>query len=200
MLKRAYENLADYSAERQKWAKAAKYFKLAHDNEGLANAYYKLEDFTSLAQLVDSIPPNAPVLESIGEKFQTMGLCKNAVDAYVKFGDVKRAIDCCVLLNQWNYAVELAEQNNFVQIEQLLQGYAQMLIKNNKKIEAIELFRKANKNTDAARLLAEIAQELREKNAPLLLIKKIYVLAAFEVDSYKQRVWDTQVSQITGTG
>ena len=47
-----------------------------------------------------------------------MGLCKNAVDAYVKFGDVKRAIDCCVLLNQWNYAVELAEQNNFVQIEQ----------------------------------------------------------------------------------
>jgi len=26
---------------------------------------------------------------------------------------------------------------------------------------------------------------LREKNAPLLLIKKIYVLAAFEVDSYK---------------
>jgi WD repeat-containing protein 35 len=44
-----------------------------------------------------------------------------------------------------------------VQIEQLLQSYAQMLIKNNKKIEAIELFRKANKNTDAARLLAEIA-------------------------------------------
>lgn len=191
MLKKAYKNLADYSAERQKWAKAAKYFKLAHDNEGLANAFYKLEDFTSLAQLVDSIPANSPILESIGEKFQTMGLCKNAVDSYVKFGDVKRAIDCCVLLNQWNYAVELAEKNNFVQIEQLLQQYATMLIQKNKKIEAIELFRKANKNTDAARLLAEIAQELREKNAPLLLIKKIYVLAAFEVDSYKQRVWDT---------
>ena len=40
-------------------------------------------------------------------------------------------------------------------------------------MEAIELYRKANKNTEAARLLAEIAQELREKNAPLLLIKKI---------------------------
>lgn len=69
MLKKAYKNLADYSAERQKWAKAAKYFKLAHDNEGLANAYYKLEDFTSLTQLVDSIPPNSPILETIGEKF-----------------------------------------------------------------------------------------------------------------------------------
>lgn len=27
MLKRVYKNLGDYSAERQKWAKAAKYYK-----------------------------------------------------------------------------------------------------------------------------------------------------------------------------
>lgn len=67
-------------------------------------------------------------------------------------------------------------------------------------MEAIELFRKANKNTDAARLLAEIAQELRVKNAPLLLIKKIYVLAALEVDSYKTRVFNAQVATLTKTG
>lgn len=54
------------------------------------------------------------------------------------------------------------------------------MIEKNKKVEAIELYRKANKNTDAARLLAEIALEMREKNAPLLLIKKIYVLAALK--------------------
>lgn len=71
---------------------------------------------------------------------------------------------------------------------------AASLMERNQKIEAIELYRKANKNTESARLLAEIAQELREKNAPLLLIKKIYVLAAFEVDSYKQRVFDAQVA------
>lgn len=29
----------------------------------------------------------------------SMGLCKEAVDAYVKFGDPKKAVDCCVLLN-----------------------------------------------------------------------------------------------------
>jgi len=29
------------------------------------------------------------------------------------------------------------------------------------------------------------------------LIKKVYVLAAFEVDSYKQRVFEQQVTQIT---
>jgi len=43
-----------------------------------------------------------------------MGLAQAAVMSFNKFGDAKRAIDCCVLLNQWQLAVELAEQNNFV--------------------------------------------------------------------------------------
>lgn len=153
-----------------------------------------MEDFASLEALINFLPQASPTLEILGEKFQSMGLCAAAVSAYTKFGDVKRAIDCCVLLNQWHLAVELAEQNNFVQIEQLLSRMAAHLMERNQKIEAIELYRKANKNTESARLLAEIAQELREKNAPLLLIKKIYVLAAFEVDSYKQRVFDAQVA------
>jgi WD repeat-containing protein 35 len=40
-------------------------------------------------------------------------MCEAAVEAYIKVGDVKKAIDCCILLNQWNQAVELAEQHNF---------------------------------------------------------------------------------------
>lgn len=56
MLKRFYKNLGDYSAERQKWQKAAKYFKLAHDNESLAVAYYKMEDFTNLENVIDLLP------------------------------------------------------------------------------------------------------------------------------------------------
>jgi len=83
-----------------------------------------------------------------------MGLCDAATRAYLKMGDVNRAIDCCVLLNQWNQAVELAEQHNFLQIEQLLQRYANHLMEKNKKMEAAELYRKANKNTESARILA----------------------------------------------
>ena len=127
-----------------------------------------------------------------------MGLCEGAVKAYIKFGDIKRAIDCCVLLNQWNQAVELAEQNNFLQIEALLQKYASHLMEKNKKMEAVELYRKANKNTESAKILADIAQELQAQKAPPLVIKKIYVLAAFEVDSYKQRVFDASMTQLTG--
>lgn len=86
-----------------------------------------------------------------------MGLCDGACKAYLKMGDIKKAVDCCVLLNQWSQAVELAEQHNFVQIESLLAKYAQTLMEKNKKMEAVELYRKANKNTESAKILASIA-------------------------------------------
>jgi WD repeat-containing protein 35 len=47
-LTKAYKNLGDYSAERQKWAKACKYYKMANDYENLTYAYYKMEDFDAL--------------------------------------------------------------------------------------------------------------------------------------------------------
>lgn len=114
MLKKAYKNLGDYQAERQRWAKAAKYFNLAQDYESLANAYYKMEDFTNMENVIASLPEQSPTLDMMGDMFQSMGLCEAAVKSFIKFGDTKKAIDCCVLLNQWNQAVELAEQNNFV--------------------------------------------------------------------------------------
>lgn len=99
MLTRAYKNLGDFSAERQKWSKACKYYKLASDFEALAHAYYKLEDFHSMEQLISFLPPGSPTLEILGEKFQSLGLCQPAVNSFVKFGDGKRAVDCCVLLH-----------------------------------------------------------------------------------------------------
>lgn len=86
-----------------------KFYQTAQDNESLVEAYFKLEDFESLEKLLDLLPENSPILDSIGERFQSMGLCESASKAYLKSGDVKKAIDCCVLLNQWNQAVELAE-------------------------------------------------------------------------------------------
>jgi WD repeat-containing protein 35 len=60
--------------------------------------------------------------------------------------------------------VELAEQHNFLQIEGLLSRYATHLIDKNKRMEAIELYRKANKNTESAKLLSELADELKKQN------------------------------------
>ena len=47
------------------------------------------------------------------------GLCDEVVNCYLRYGDIKKAIDTCVLMNKWNLDVELAEKNNVFQIEGL---------------------------------------------------------------------------------
>jgi WD repeat-containing protein 35 len=52
-----------------KWAKAVKYYQTAQDNESLVEAYFKLEDFDNLQKLLDILPENNKILDSIGERF-----------------------------------------------------------------------------------------------------------------------------------
>jgi WD repeat-containing protein 35 len=80
----------------------------------LIDIYYRMEDFENLLKLVASLPENSPILENLGDKFVSVGICEGAVQSYVRLGNVKKAIDACILLNQWNQAVELAEQHNFL--------------------------------------------------------------------------------------
>ena len=47
------------------------------------------------------------------------GLCDEVVNCYLRYEDIKKAIDTCVLMNKWNLDVELAEKNNVFQIEGL---------------------------------------------------------------------------------
>jgi len=53
---------------------------------------------------------------------------------------VKEAIDCCVQLNQWDQAIELAKQHNIKEIDTLLAKYASYLLEKNKTLDAIELY------------------------------------------------------------
>ena len=193
----SYNSIGDHYAERFRWKKAASHYALAQNIPALIESYFHSEEFESLAKLIDQLPEEDPLLENIAEKFQSVGLCEQAVKAYLKGGNVRSAIDCCVLLNQWNQAIELAEKNNFVQIEALLSRYASVLIEENKTIEAILLYRKANRNTESAKILNKIAGDLGKTQANPMTMKKIYVMAALEVDSYKKRVIE---AQITGTG
>merc|ERR1719326_45923 len=140
----------------------------------------------------------------IGNKFTSVGLCEQAVQAYLRHGNsasmdgVKTAVDTCVMLNQWDLAVNLAQQQNFQQIEGLLAKYAQHLLDKNKKIEAVQLYRKANRHTEAAKLLAQMAREMpggAQKNPDR--IKKLYLLSALEVEKYKKKTLDVQMTGAT---
>lgn len=99
----------------------------------------------------------------LAERFQMVGMAEYAVKCYERAGQIKTAVDCCVLLNHWNIAVELAEKHRFMQIETLLQQYAQDLLSKNRRLEAAELYRKANRNTEAAKLLSQIANDLIDR-------------------------------------
>ena len=59
---------------------------------------------------------------------------------YHQTGKVKQAIDCCVELNQWDLAIDLAKQYNIKEIDTLLAKYASHLLEKNKTLNAIELY------------------------------------------------------------
>lgn len=69
---------------------------------------------------------------------------------------IKSAIDTCVALNQWHEAVELAKQHNVTEISALLARYASHLLDKGNRLQAIELYRKADKLLDAAKLLYQV--------------------------------------------
>eukprot|EP00434_Breviolum_minutum_P016125 symbB.v1.2.014211.t2/scaffold1027.1/size171366/13 len=160
LLHQAWSAIGDYYADRCKWHNAANYYAKAGNNAALVDTYYFLEDYDALERVIPSLPEGSPLLTEVGNKFASVGLCEQAVQAFLRHGDVKTAVDTCVLLNQWELAVNLAQQHNFQQIEGLLAKYAQHLLDKNKKIEAVQLYRKASRHTEAAKLLNQMAKDM----------------------------------------
>lgn len=89
---------------------------------------YNLEDFDSLFDLLKELPDGSPLCARIAEQFASFGLSDQAVIAFIKAGNVQGAVDCCITLNEWSKAVELAEKYHLPQIEKLLTQYAAHLI------------------------------------------------------------------------
>ena len=52
----------------------------------LVECFYALEDFAALGRLMDVLPDGSPLLNSVGEKFQSVGLCNEGVAAFLKVG------------------------------------------------------------------------------------------------------------------
>jgi len=198
LLHQAWSAIGDYYADRCKWHNAANYYAKAGNNAALVDTYYFLEDYDALERVIPSLPEGSPLLTEVGNKFASVGLCEQAVQAFLRHGDVKTAVDTCVLLNQWELAVNLAQQHNFQQIEGLLAKYAQHLLDKNKKIEAVQLYRKASRHTEAAKLLNQMAKDMpggAQRHPDR--IKRLYLLAALEVEKFKNKTLDAQMTSAT---
>ena len=196
-MKMSYDNYAQQFLEEKNYEKAEEYFKKAGDIEGLINIWFKTEDYDKAILYIDKLPEENEILLFLGGKFEKYGLCDEAVKCYLRYGDVKKAIDTCVLMNKWNLAVELAEKNNFFQIEGLVNKFGSILLEKGKKMDLVELYRKAHRHTDAAKILMKIAEDLKSLNASPITLKKIYTIAALEMESFKSRLIDAQITNIT---
>ncbi|KAF7657555.1 hypothetical protein LDENG_00025340 [Lucifuga dentata] len=198
LLEQAYNAIGDYYADRQKWINAVEYFHQGHNQERLAECYYMLEDYDSLDSLTSLLPENHKLLPEIGQMFTTVGMCEQAVNAYLKCNQPKAAVDTCVHLNQWNKAVELAKSHNMKEIRSLLAKYASHLLEKNKTLEVVELYRKAHYFLDAAKLMFKVADEEAKKRTRPMRVKKLYVLAALLVENYHGQVKTSQQSKAKG--
>jgi hypothetical protein len=68
------------------------------------------------------------------------------------------------------------------------------------RFKAVELYRKANRATDAAQLLAGMAEEVGQRQANPLRAKKLQVLAALEVERFRKKVLDVTLQAMTNKG
>jgi WD repeat-containing protein 35 len=198
-LKVALNNLATQFIEKKQYDKAEELLLKTGNREELINVWFLTEKFQKAGEYIHNIPEGSEFLLFMGEKFELYGLTEEAVNCFMRYGDIKRAIDICVLTNQWNLAVELAEKNNLFQVEGLVNKFSTLLIEKNKKMELVEFYRKAHKHTESAKILIKIAEELRALNTSPYILKKIYVLAALEMESFKTRYVDAQITSTITT-
>lgn len=194
------DKIGEYYADRLNWKKAAEYFKSSHNFERLSECYYRLENFIELSKLCENIPDDAPLLIILAKRFETVGMHKEAVDCYTRSTRPKKdAIDCCVALNKWDLALDLGERYEFNQVEGLLVKFYNNLLQNDRKLQAIELLRVANRPTDAALLIGGLADTIATKDVNPALAKKLHVLSALEIERHRKRAIDKAAAAATTT-
>jgi WD repeat-containing protein 35 len=237
---RAHHAIGQDLAVQQEWGLAIPHFTLSNSSEELAECFFHTEDYDGLVHLARSLPAGSPLLRDLAERLQASGLTTQAAEAWVAAGDPKAAIDCCVLQNEWGFAVKLAEEHEYPQIEGLFGKYADHLLSSGDAIAAVELYRKAKREPEAAKLLAKLAEDaLGVIDEPLVVglkasstamagatrvlssappstakvelnasanpgrAKKLFVLAALEVERYRKRTLDLKgvtASTVAGGG
>eukprot|EP00759_Apiculatamorpha_spiralis_P026415 PhF_6_TR29362/c0_g1_i1/m.43202/K19674/WDR35, IFT121; WD repeat-containing protein 35 len=187
LIQYAWEQIGDYYSERQKWTKAVQYYSQAKKYEKLVPLYFLMEDYRSLTRVIDFVDHDVPLLTDIGRKLASVGLSENAVEAFIKAGEIKLAVDACVELNQWDQAIQLAEKYRVPEISQYLSKYASHLVEKDRVGQAIELYKRAGRYVDSAKLLIQLAQRQTDP----LRAKKLYVLSAIDVERFKRKQLDT---------
>ena len=170
-LKRIKTLVGDYYSHRMDHETASRYY---FDDIGkLFNSYLAIEDFNSMKKLIDRTN-DVQMLMSFASVFESVGMCQEAVEAFVKSGHTKEAVRCCVSLNEWKTA--LSQDNDIT--DSLLTGYAGHLLQEGKLFDVVQLYKKANRLQDASHMLIKIIQDhhVTKSVSSASIMKQFYCL------------------------
>ncbi|GIY66841.1 WD repeat-containing protein 35 [Caerostris extrusa] len=173
-MEEAWNGVADYYFDRQLWNEAVNYYEKAHNEAQIAECYYMLEDYGGLERLLNDLPENHKLLPELGSMFSSVGMCEQAVSAYVKCNKLNAAIECCTTLNQWKMAISLAQKYDIKDVDFLLSQYAVYLKQEKSVFTVVELYKKACKFLHAALMLYKFVKDLPEKHRDPLLLRKMH--------------------------
>lgn len=200
-LQLARNRIGEMHVERGKWDKASRYFTEARNSEALAECFLMAENYDGLVTLVTkAVPDGSPLLKELGSRFLAVGMCEEAVDCFVRAGEVQRAVDACVLLKQWDRALFLAQEHSADQVNALVDKYSAHLSAKGARFELVELLRKAGRHQEAARALMDLAKEAAESRSNPLRVKKLYLLAALEFDAFQRQALGMDMGGLTTSG
>ena len=194
MMKIMNNNYADELFEKKEYDKAEEYYKKAGNINGLTNCYFAKEDYDKAASMLEVIPEEDEYLEEVGNKFMGLGMCREAVIAFTKHGNIKKGIESYIACNKWEEAIELSSKNGFMYMEQLVNKFSDEFRLSGQKLNLLNLYKKANMSVEVHKNLKEIANDMKRANLSPLIIKKIYVLAALELERYKAQI-NEQINQ-----
>jgi WD repeat-containing protein 35 len=193
----ARARVGDYYADRQQWDRAITFYEKSSSHDSLIESLYMAERYDKMINLIDTLPEGGNLLINVGRKLQLVGITEGASKAYLRAGDVKAAVDCCVNAHSWDLAIDLAKEHELPQVEGLLSRYALYLIENNKVLAAVELFHKAHRDNESARLLAQLGLSTLKSRLNPLRAKQFFVLAALDVERFRKRTLDVAKKTIS---
>ncbi|KJH41508.1 hypothetical protein DICVIV_12511 [Dictyocaulus viviparus] len=150
----ALKNVADYHRDRQRWKEAADHYELAGNLDQLMICYIHLDDFYGLENLAKKLPDYDILLTQIADLFASSGLCENAVQCFLRCGQIAESLDTCVQLNNWDKAVALSRTHNLRDVDVLVGKYVKELNESSERsLAAVQLYRRAGRFLDGVRIV-----------------------------------------------
>eukprot|EP01052_Picozoa_sp_SAG31_P004073 SAG31_NODE_165_length_21701_cov_9.786409_5_plen_145_part_00 len=89
LLATAWNKIGDYYTDHQKWAKALQWYSQARNAARMVECYYNLDDYAGMEDVIETLAEGDKLLLSLGEKFTSVGMSEQAVNAFLRGNDVR---------------------------------------------------------------------------------------------------------------